>query len=342
MNDGGALLEERLTGIDGQNPLGYLAALGAWLALSSTTIGLNIDQPLLKWSRDGAAWRPVLLIPPGIDALDGIWRGLQGAESAYEFDAPLKDDFRRKSLSPEEASRVLFMASQDASAQAVLERIVAHSPCSAPNAKGNGLDGTAFRMVSGNIAYFRNLRKIIKEACFDDVRRALYEGWSYRETSKTSLDPQTYLENIGIDIGALGAIAEAGAERLAVEGFRLYPTFPRAFGRPGTRGFIFIAGSDPEKPRWHEYFVWPIWERAWSLATADAVLGVKYLYRNGGRDQREGQRWICAAGIVVRFASRVQMYGQGYRRLERPQDMRRVLQGKTYGPAPGALGNRRT
>ena len=66
-----------LTGLDGSNPLGYLAALGS---LRLAQLRWPDFEPKLHWTRNGA-WRPVLSDLPGVNQQE-LCEGLLAAPSA--------------------------------------------------------------------------------------------------------------------------------------------------------------------------------------------------------------------------------------------------------------------
>lgn len=78
-----------LPGLDGSNPLGFLAAMGLLRLLTLTSDGqATRRQPCLRWVISRAAWRPVITNAPSLDPASLITRlhhALEGIEHRQPF-----------------------------------------------------------------------------------------------------------------------------------------------------------------------------------------------------------------------------------------------------------------
>ncbi|MHB8177095.1 MAG: type I-G CRISPR-associated protein, Cas3-extension family [Vulcanimicrobiaceae bacterium] len=305
---------QRLTAIDGRNPLGFLAALGAAAAL---------DAPL-SWQYEVPRWTPTLHVPADESVADRLYELLKDTPFAYRlsgidatpFDdlkAPKSSGSRKRSMTPsafaaclDDFTRLPEALERPFSCRAT-QQLAALTCATARNFKTGDWTLSATRTVSGQTAWLANLRAIVEGTQRGDLHRALFERWQYRPNPKTSFDPDTYLQNIGENVGGLGAVSEIGAERLALEAMRLLVTGVKAT-RLTTRGMSRTSSC--------EAFIWPLWDEPLLPAAAGMLLDHSMLYEN---ELRVLRKWARVTGVSVIFRAEVFTYGQGYRTLLRPE-----------------------
>jgi hypothetical protein len=334
--------KHELVGIDGRNPLGFVAALGVTAAIGCR----------LRWGRDGQRQVPVLVdLPPHLEnhealiaALAESLRDIPYAYRLADSEDEWYDDFRGgdgKAESEESrASRNGTPASkgtreedeeereEDEGAgvrvvkeeifraalarceadQAELERLTAHTCAIA--LRGERPMTTEVRSVSGQTRYLSTtLRGIVTGARPEDLRRAMFEQWTYRDGPKLGLDPNGFVGNITVDVSKLGSICEIGAERLACEGLRALPTSMQN-GTLLTRGYTRDGSA----------FRWPVWERPYTLREASALLGSRALFTDTTKPRAlpRLRNWMAAYGIASIYESPVKRYGlrRAYKILE--------------------------
>jgi hypothetical protein len=294
-----------LTGIDGTNPLGFVAAMGVVAAAGGK----------LSWAANGGRWTPVVSLEVDRSELvDLLHERLQVMPYAYTFaetDMAPFDDFKEKKAAEdgdtakrkpkgvrvvtEEVFRGALQRCADDPAE--LERLAAHT-CTVALREGVRVRTTAVRSVSGQIRYLSNLRAIVNACKREDIERALFGTWHYaRATPKLGLDPRGLIENIPQNISELGSVAEIGAERLAAEGLRGLPTSIHR-GRLVTRGYNGTA------------FRWALPERPRTVHATSDLLGAQGLFSG-----EEVARWAKAQGVCAVYESAVERYGQGYKML---------------------------
>ncbi|MEW6166867.1 MAG: hypothetical protein AB1651_04110 [Pseudomonadota bacterium] len=263
-----------LNGLNGVNPLAFLAALG-----SLRTAAEVFESARLAWRVVGGAWRPILTGCPVTEEelSKRLFQRLKELSMA-PFEADTKLPFSRAEL--EKRFRALQRGYKD-DQRRIADLWAALGSDAHADEDGMFAD-TAFRLVrSGDSAgnglpvYALNIaRATTREA----LSRALFRAWDYQDQSKSRslrLDPvddQRYAlrwknpSKSGLEDGP-GTML--GANRLALEGLGLFPTM--CVGRTVvTTGFQ----KDRSGSIW---FVWPIWTVALSTDEIRSALAAAEL-----------------------------------------------------------------
>lgn len=280
-----------MTGIDGANPLGFLAAVG-----TATTTRRFCADVRLSWKVAEGAWRPVL----------------SGFESHEErFIELLHDALTKSSPEPFAIDKKLpfplaTFISELQKAQnscSVGDRRLADFLCAygseaVPNKET--FKDSAFRMVrrgdaaGQGLPFYaqRNRERTDKPALF----RTLFEPWNYTDEGFSlrwdPLDDQRYALRWHDPSGNRDKHAPTtmlGANVLAIEALILFPTTPRPGGL-ATTGF-FRSGRQ-------EYFTWPIWELQLSTDGLRSLLALGDLHR-----EKPDRKALLARGIVEIYRS---------------------------------------
>ena len=296
-----------LTGLDGANPLAFLAALG-------TLRGLSLEWPdravSLSWTlRD--AWRPCLRVdgepPSEEETLDGMERFIEmraGHEAlgigddlaipAAKFRQHAKLAAESASASPQGRSRADFIASFGCDAITRSE----------PQNKDQIRD-TALRTTSGtgHQHFLKTMRELAEKVGRDRIRQCLFGNWE-RKDPQLSLrwdpeDDRRYAlqwknpseDKVQVKGEKSGVPTEWGANRLAYEAMPLLPVMPVARSAQ-TTGF---SGSRSTDTSW----TWPIWEVALGLDVVRSLLALRLL-----QDSRPESCQLAAMGIRQVFRSR--------------------------------------
>lgn len=238
-----------LTGLDGTNPLGLLAALGV---LEGATDGLS--EVRLKWRHEGA-WRPVLTsacaeIEALVERLDIDRRGC--------VDDPalgLKYDGKRD-LKPPPGGFRQYLIDLSGQATAAKRRSVDWASAFATDVAVAGKGDTkptALHFTAGQQQFLQMVLELVHAVTKDDLREALEGPWKYerplpvlgwdatssRDYALRATDPSTE-KKLGVP----------GADWLAVRGLLYFPTVPRG-SRVMTTGCV---GG------WKDgQFRWPLW-----------------------------------------------------------------------------------
>lgn len=285
-----------LTGLDGSNPLGYFAALGALEAL--TDVGLDVR---LAWEYRGT-WTPVLGLPGDDDGLDRVIEAIRTDRHRVSVDPSLALEYGgKRDLKPPPAVFRSFL-------EGVSARSTPHSRIGADFAcafatevvldqQGKGVKPTALHFTAGQQLFLAMVRDLAEGVTDDDVREALIGPWTYSRP----------LPILGWDATSTRAYAlrasnpsgdkklgVPGADWLAFRGLVAHPSFPRR-GRVDTVG---CSGS------WkHGTFEWCLWV---SPLPRDAVRSLVRL-DHGRRSAAE--RDACGIGVV--FSSQISRSEQG-------------------------------
>lgn len=281
-----------LEGLDGANPLGFLAALGT-LRVSSAAWPDSRAPVRMGWVLGGLGPRPRLVVPAidadadarsvFLDGLERVLRGLRG-HKAIEFDNNLNlnvrvDVFRERLV--------------EAAAEATpADRVYADFSAAFGSevARDNGIiEDTALRTMSGagHQHFLGSIRELVDSTTRAHLEAALFEPWSYSDERPSMrwdpADDRRYA--LRADDPSTSPIRTSrGANRLAVEGLPLLPVVPLS-GRAATCGFR-ISGRRVE-------WTWPIWEPAVELDVVRSMLSLGEL-----QSDRPDRARLRAMGIV--------------------------------------------
>lgn len=297
MSDGDGIL---LKGLDGSNPLAFLAALGTLRALtrfeSAVTLGWGIHEG--KWT-------------PNITNIDS------DAERMPELLAELlpnnlKMPWNVDKKLPFAASRLREILTELVDGATApdpdsLDVLAAFGCEAVQNAKGQ-FEDTALRMVrSGDSAgqgFLDYACKIAENTTTEDLALCLFERWAYGDRgSSLRWDPAENREYAlqAANPSGDGVLSVIGANRLAIESLALFPT------QPGIRGLLTTGFYQP-RPKAEYEFRWPIWTTPISLSVVRSLL-VHHKLFSTPIDQVE----LRAIGIHAVFASRQVRPNQYYR-----------------------------
>lgn len=263
------LHEIPLPGLDGANPLGFLAALGTWRTTDSIHLGAR-----MYWKPAGGHWAPVLLVPKQLSEealVSQIHAELLNMKDhpAFTFSKNLKLKPAEFAAQAENAIE-RFFKNDDLVSVAFL---AAFGSSVATNEQGD-IEDTALRTMSGagHQHFLKTMNDLAGLTTSDQIHNALFETWGYPD------------EKIGLrwDPGedkryALAwknpssetTMTQRGANRLAIEALPLLPTAPVGFHLE-TTGFIGHKSNNT-------YFTWPIWDAAITLDTGRSLLALREL-----------------------------------------------------------------
>lgn len=276
-----------LEGLDGANPLAFLAALGVLR-------GLNIAWPdrlvQLSWTeRD--AWRPGLHVDREAisreEVLDGLtsFADLRSGHEALDIGDNLI-------LPPErfrEAARAAARSSTGSPDGRARADFIAGFGCEAVTDRNDEVRDTALRTLrgAGHQHFLKTMRDLAECADADSFERCLFHPWT-RGDQRLSLrwdpeDDRRYAlrwRDPSKDVAG----TEWGANRLAFEAIPLFPVAP--VGRTlATTGFRGARAGDT-------FFTWPIWDVPVNLDTVRSILSLGELQRDAPDRHRLGAMGI--------------------------------------------------
>lgn len=302
----------QLTGLDGSNPLGFLAALGTLVALDHQTSELE-TRPRLGWRLAGV-WRPVLVSPCGdlSELLDSIERDLADAGQdpvlGFGYQRTKKtqegketiDFVRDVKCSPEELRQALlsWVASADATSRRTLDWFTGFVSEGALDNNG-AAKPTALHFTSGQQRFLHFVRALAEGVGRGDLEDAIVGPWPYHAEL-----PVMGWDNTETRDHALRATAPAddkkmgnpGADWLALRALEILPSASRR-GRQRTPGAMWRSKSTT--------WAWPIWGPTVQLDVVRALLSAR-----GLRDMAPWKRERM--GIEQVFETRILRKGKGY------------------------------
>lgn len=283
-----------MPGLDGANPLAFLAALGVLRGLTLTWPDCQVS---LSWTlRD--TWHPRLHTgggqPDEEQTLDGLERFLEmrpGHDALKIGDSlPVPADaFRGHALNTAEA------AAPDPVSRAKADFIAAFG-CDAaqsPDRRGQ-IQETAFRTLgAGQTQFLKPMRDLAEKTTRDHIGRCLFAPWK-RDDSRLSLrwdpeDDRRYAHRWR-DPTASGEQpkTEWGANRLAFEALPLFPVIPVG-STAITTGFSGNRARDT-------FWTWPVWDLRADLDTVRSLLALRVL-----QETAPDRRRLAAMGILQVF-----------------------------------------
>jgi hypothetical protein len=222
-----------LRGLDGSNPLAFLAALGT---LRTLALAWPERSVRMAWRVEAAAWRPVVAAQGlvGVNAEQDVLVALLGelahgtSSAAFQFTRDLRlmpEEFRKFALAAQATALSGDKQTHNDSAFA------AAFACETCINKDGTVQDTAFRTMSGagHQHFVESMLELAKCTDQDHLRRSLFSNWDYAD-GKPSLrfDPVDdrrhalrWSDPSGDDVRTM-----RGANRLAVEALPLLPTCP--------------------------------------------------------------------------------------------------------------------
>jgi len=262
--------EIQLTGMDGGNFLGYLAALGALRVL---TLAEPDEKVRLSW-RDEGWWMPALhhsrigAEEDLVSALSGKVCPPDGGSAPLENANPaFREDYLDESLL--DYGERLRASALDPRGREAADFFAALGSDAFPETGKESPATTALRAIAGgnNAGFLGLMREIHTETHPEHLSKALFKAWDYSDPPPfMRWDPNEYRPH------ALRATDPArdrkqnnvrGANRLAIEALPLFATVPgqrrihtAAFGRQDRQIIV----------------TWPIWKEPLDLSVVASLL----------------------------------------------------------------------
>lgn len=303
-----------LTGIEGSNPLGFLAALGTLRVLTLCGAGRSLR---MHWEACVGAWRPVLSSDDGMldeDSVIGRMIDFVGAPPQVELLEEIGPDLTIS------GRRLRFLTQKAlADCERALEihhlllrarvDFVAAFGCDASTVDGEPdslIQDTALRTMSGagHQHFIAFMRELIVSTNADHLRTTLFTSWTYKDPGRGANlrwdpgDDRRYALRWKNPSGDPNTTVR-GANRLAIEALPLFTTAPDG-DTLQTTGF---AQRRREGVRW----TWPLWSAAINLDTVRGLLQSSEVQPPPAQaPQAELQRWrsaLAVRGIAAVFQS---------------------------------------
>lgn len=289
-----------LAGIDGNNPLGFLAGVGVQVAFLSAS-----NTPCLWWSCDEARRHAVIdsaiSTKAVADQAMGVFSDWKDsvAMNPRRLDGSKISEGDKLKLRPDEIRQYLQQVGNCGSAGLLMTSLVAEGSY-AHNGRAKPTD---LYFSAGPQKFLDTARKILGGVTKDDVVTALEGPWKYDSTIPSlgwdiSDDPVYALR---ADKPGKGKSTNPGVEALALLGLGMHPVFGRR-NRTKTRG---CAGS------WKRgTFSWPLWNVPASFVAVKSLLASGWLDSDRTTAQ-ERKRWFESWGMFVLLQSPIRRSSQG-------------------------------
>ena len=268
-----------LKGIDGANPLGFLAAVGVLKTVDQVNKREH-DPPLMGWRIEFGAWRPVLHFDSAMDEdslVSILYDALQEGKNnpAFQFASDLSlaaEVFRKEALSAQNKATYENRSHADF-VSAFANEIVCDE-------KTGRIADTAFRTMSGagHQHFLGTMLKLALDTNQAHIWKALFATWLYDdpvEKHTMRWDPMDDIryalqwQNPSGDPMRRSGGSMWGANRLAIEALTLFPTSPSGL-RLETTGFAQRKGNGI-------LWTWPIWVPLISVETLRSLLSMAEL-----------------------------------------------------------------
>lgn len=284
-----------LTGLDGANPLGFLAALGTLRVLTATC---NVDKPpTLSWVQSCGGWRPIIALRQETDRdhiiaqIDEYLRSMVN-HPALTFDNNLRlPQPRHRSLA--------IQAIQDyvSNDDTISHQFFSAFGCDGITDDQGRVEDTALRTMSGggHQHFVKFMHDLVRETNANHLLEALFGPWKYADPGPSlrfdPIDDRRYALRWK-DPGSDAIQTVRGANRLAVEGIPLLYTVPVG-GRLETCGFSGHRSSNT-------FWTWPIWTVPVSVNVCKSLLALKGI---SGRGESFNYDNLKARGIESVYSS---------------------------------------
>ncbi len=280
-----------LNGLDGGNPLGFLAAIGALRIATEANSSANWR---MSWEEQGGHWSPILLGEKVLmqdDLIELLIPALTKMKDAFGFADDLTincEEFRQVAQSAYNAAYLTDRHYADFIAAFGCDSL----PISAKNSR---IQDTALRTMSGagHQHFIGFMRELVGSTKREHLYTSLFEPWQYSDPKPSlrwdPLDDRRYAlrwkEPSGDPVRTM-----RGANRLAVEALPLFPTAPGE-RRLHTTGFLQRRGEDV-------LFSWPIWEGALNIEVVRSLLSLAELQK-----PLPDRKRLLALGVVEVYRS---------------------------------------
>ena len=294
-----------LSGLDGSNPLGFLAAVGTLCILGQRVPGIQ-----LAWRSAHGSWRPLLVgcqgeeqevisqvlhgLKENSDDIFRIGKESEGGKESHKF--PFASDKFVEALNTRRCSA-------HASDRRHADLLAAMGTDFLPDPKSGEFQDTQFRMVRagdsagrGMLSYANANREVLDH---HHVVRTLFQTWDYADDEGNTLrwDPiedRRYAlqwRNPSKSNSADGPNTMLAANCLAVESLACFPTVATAKWAD-TTGFHRFG-------RRESGFVWPIWTPSVSVQTVRSLVALEQL-----QEEPLPRKTLHAQGIEEVYCAR--------------------------------------
>lgn len=280
-----------LTGLDGSNPLAFLAALGTLRALTYAWHDRGVK---MAWAAHAGIWSPVLHMTELVDQSELIRTLFENLErDIYKHPAAFLESMH--GADPAHVRRMFCNHAQDVQPdqRGDLEWLSAMSSDIATEA-------TSQLQTARRDYFFGNLKSVMNLTTVEHLQRTLFRPWDFADpldNQSLHLEPSEDRRHAhqwhkpSGDPTRKKRGGMLGANRLAIESIPFFQSIA-VKQKLSTKGF---SGNRAENTRW----TWPIWSSPVPLDVVSSLLGLQSLQWD-----EPDTRSLNAIGVVVAFRSR--------------------------------------
>lgn len=290
--------ETTLSGLPGDNPLGFLAALGVQVALAEQG-----DEHTLHWTDEPI---PHPVVTPAVEP-DRIARSAVGVIQGWLEGPVLSTNVTQTlKMNATEVRDYLKRCRSEGKNGVLALCLVAEGSCySSGNAVGKSKP-TDFYFTAARQQFLAMARERFRGTSEEQIVSDIVAPWEYRCDDNNSLmwdlisdRHHAYSSADPTDSTLNPKVTNAGAEAVAILGLRLFP----CFGSGGSILTTAIHGRGRNRR-----FLWPLWTvPASSRAVASLVTHVA-----PSSDDRGRSDWYHSWGISRVMESQIRSRGQGF------------------------------
>ena len=279
--------ETRLTALEGNNPLGFLAALGVQELFRHSDV-----HPRLWWTDNPVSYA---MVDMEVDSIvEQALRVLPEWSVHRSLNPGIKKGETNAKFAPGDIRRYLQTTQNSQPGSSLATALVAEGSLDNNGvAKPSDLYFTAGRLLFVKIA-----RQLLISADSDSIKAALLGPWKSRKVSSLGWDPAAYIPYslTAIKPGTGPKSAYPGVEALALLGMSRHPVF-RGTDRTLTQG---CSGT------WqNSFYTWPLWGNPAGYGATRSLL-------HHARSQNTGTKWYKAWGLFRILQSHIpRTKGQG-------------------------------
>jgi len=269
-----------LKGIDGANPLGFLAAVG--VLRTATKVWPHEPGPCMGWVRHEGGWRPLLVFNSLIGRAKltaNLHQELQKKDNKQQFD--IAEDL---SISANVYRAVAMKATRVANPQnrCFADFMAAFGSEGMVDEKTGNIKDTAIRTMNGagHQHFLGTMRQLVADTEENHIERTLFSEWLYDDPVEKHtlrwdpIDDVRYAlrwQNPSGDRQRKMRGCVWGANRFAIEAL---PLFPTAITKTNLETTAF-----QQKKGHGVFFTWPIWTPLINIEVLRSLLALKELQR---------------------------------------------------------------
>ncbi len=288
-----------LTGLDGANPLGFLAALGVLNVISDAAS--SGEAPTLSWTYRGA-WRPSVAWEDDASSVEALAEMVMADLATWRKEPAIELEYDGvRDLKPPPVVYRAFLEQLVAGAEPARRRSVDLAAALATDVAVDGSGNTkptALHFTAGQQKFLAMVKELVGETTEEDVLEALRGPWRYARSLPVLKWDATVFREYALradDPSKEEPTGVPGADWLAFRGLSFMRVAPvgRQIRTTGCFGEWKTGG-----------FRWPLWSPPLARETVRSVLA---LPRPQDLQERERQ----ARGIAVVFEARIRRSEQG-------------------------------